>query len=93
MKPAINQICFICRSKIADAVEPVLGDETSEAIWFTEEEMPFDDYFLPNHLDGLEMFFDTLASGSFHVLMAEASFADGINRSVRLAREIGSNRD
>jgi ADP-ribose pyrophosphatase YjhB (NUDIX family) len=84
--PAINQICFICRSKVEKTIEPKLGDEVSEAQWFAKDEMPFDSYYLPNHVDGLETFFDSLESGNFHVFMAEASFVEGFNRSVRLSR-------
>ena len=65
--PSINQICFICRSELPAEVEPVLGPEVSEAAWFEKENMPFDDYFLPAHRDGLEMFYDSLETGRFRV--------------------------
>ena len=84
--PSINQICFICRARLPDEVCPELGAEVSEAKWFDRDHMPFDDYFLPAHRDGLEMFYDSLKTGRFRVFMAEASYSDGFNRSVRLAR-------
>ena len=84
--PAINQICLVCRSELDFEVEPEFGDEIFEARWFTKKEMPMDEYFLPAHVDGLELFFDSLESGRFRVFMAEASYEDGFNRSVRLAR-------
>ena len=85
--PAINQIYIVCRYRLESSVTPEIGDEVSEAQWFTKNEMPFDEYFLPAHVDGLETFFNSLASGQFRVFMAEASYADGFNRSIRLARK------
>ncbi len=84
--PSINQICFICRAELSEEICPELGPEVSEAGWFDRNDMPFDDYFLPAHKDGLELFYDSLKSGRFRVFMAEASYYEGFNRSVRLAR-------
>ena len=82
--PDINQICFVCRSRVDDEIAPVLGDETADAQWFSKDEMPFGEYFLPAHQDGLETFFDSIGSGRFRIYMAEASFDDGFNRSIRI---------
>lgn len=84
--PTINQICIICRSELPDEVCPRLGAEASEAEWFDRDNMPFDDYFLPAHKDGLKMFYASLRTGRFRVFMAEASYSDGFNRSVRVVR-------
>ncbi len=84
--PSINQICFICRAEVETEFEPELGYEVSEAAWYDKASMPFDDYFLPAHADGLETFYDSLKTGRFRVFMAEASYSDGFNRSVRLSR-------
>ena len=82
--PSINQLCIICRSRIDEEVDPVLGDEVSAARWFSHDEMPFDEYFLPAHVDGLQTFFRSLETGRFRVFIAEASYENGSNRSVRI---------
>ena len=66
----------LCKRLVFDGFQVVAGDlNVSES-----------ENGAPDHLDGLEQFFDSLASGNFRVFMAEASLMEGSNRSVRLAR-------
>jgi hypothetical protein len=43
------------------------------------------------HVDDVEHSYNNIAMARFHVFTAEASYCDGLNRSVRLARRLFRN--
>lgn len=88
--PVMNQIYIIFRVHLKEEVSPVLSEETSDAAWFSEDEIPLEDFWLPAHFPSFRSLFQSVKTGKFKFYVNESSYQTSRSRGLKLG---GSESD
>lgn len=76
-----NQIYITFRIHLAEATELNLGAEASAGDWFTRDDFPQEDFWLPKLLSAVYDFFDCVESGKHKLYISDWSETDMHNRT------------
>ena len=76
-----NQIYITFRIHLKEPAKLALGAEASEGGWFSREDFPTSDFWLPNLLPAVHEFFDCVDSGKHKLYMSDWSENDMHNRA------------
>lgn len=76
-----NQLYITFRTHLATPTELNLGEEASEGGWFSRDNFPKNEFWLPNLLPAVDEFFDCVDSGKHKLYMSDWSENDMHNRA------------
>jgi ADP-ribose pyrophosphatase len=82
--PSINQIYIIFRAHLDEPIKPVLCEEVLAAEWFSEDELPQDDFWLPAHIPSFKSLFKSVRTGKFKFYVNQSTYDFSSSRSLRL---------
>ena len=80
--PSMNQIYIIFRAHLDQPVQPQPGDEVSAAQWFSEVDIPVDEFWLPAHMPSFRSLFRSVRQGKFKFYVNESSYDFSTGRGI-----------
>ena len=76
-----NQIYITFRTHLPELIPVKLGVEASEGNWFSREDFPREEFWLPNLLSAVDDFFDCNETGDFKLYVSDWSETTMHNRA------------